>query len=117
MLQEAQAAYKYQDQVKSYVELVENTIRTLERFLDVSNNGCNIIFWENLLCQYRLISVAFNDILLHRSRLSVIICGKDDFITNSLQGRSRFNVAAETPEELRRIGFEWKKISKIFGVS
>ena len=92
LLQEGSVTDEHKDQVKSYIELVEDTIGMLENFLDVSDNETDRIVWENSTGQYRLILVAFNNILLHRSRSSVIFCGKSDFRTNDLQGIPRFTI-------------------------
>lgn len=93
-------ADEYKDQVKSYVELMEDTIGILEAFLDVSDNGSDRIARENFL-----ILVVFNNILQHRSRPSVIFYGESDVITSGPQGRQRFNILAETPTDFRGIGF------------
>ena len=88
----------------------------LEAFYEVCEGNNDRFCWGNLASQYHLIFIAFHNTLLEKSILSIIFCGKNDKETDGLPGRPKYNIQAETLEELYGVGFSWEKISKIFGL-
>lgn len=54
---------------------------------------------------------------MQKSTQSILFCGKSDKEAYGLLDRSKYNISAETLEELRWVAFLWEKILKIFGVS
>ena len=89
----------------------------LEAFYEVCEDNNDRFCLGNVASQYCLIFIAFHNTLLQKSILSLIFCGKSDKETGGLRGRPKYNIQAETLEELYVFGFSWEKISKIFGVS
>ena len=117
LLQQNSTTEEFKDKVTTYFELLEVITKMLEAFYEVSENKDDKLCWENLASQYRLIFIAFHNTLLRKSIPSIIFCGKSDKEANGLPGRPKYNIPAETLEELHGVDFSWEKISEICGVS